>query len=168
MFFFYASSWLAEHAADWLIVQGGYYMAAIAMRSFPIIPFRRDHQVPSTTLPPSSIPALPSLHSLFLTALSSCPPLHTLTCTHSRVNRAPPALTEQMGAAEDSRLVFSRSPHFAHTHTHLPQRSLLLSLIFSVQASFKPQQTSSTLSAFVFTNNSKFEVSMESLYTLHT
>lgn len=115
MFFFYASSWLAEHAADWLIVQGGYYMAAIAMRSFPIIPFRRDHQVPSTTLPPSSIPALPSLHSLFLTALSSCPPLHTLTCTHSKVNRAPPALTEQMGAAEDSRLVFSHSPHFAHT-----------------------------------------------------
>lgn len=121
MFFFYASSWLAEQAADWLIVQGGYYMAAIAMRSSPIIPFRRDHQESPThppTLPPSSIPALPSLHSLFLVALSSCPLLHTHM--QSGMNRSPPALSEQMGAAEDSGLV-SLIPHTSHSL--LPQQS---------------------------------------------
>ncbi|CAM4345013.1 unnamed protein product [Leuciscus chuanchicus] len=69
MFFFYVSFWLAELAADWLIAQGGYYMAAIAMRSSPIIPFRRDHREPPVPPPPP-----PSLHSFLLPSLSSCPP----------------------------------------------------------------------------------------------
>ncbi|KAJ0057809.1 hypothetical protein NL108_002918 [Boleophthalmus pectinirostris] len=69
MFFFYASSWLAAHAADWLIVQGGYYTAAIAMRSSPIIPFRRDNQ---------ESPPLPQHPPSFsLPCLSFCPPLHS-------------------------------------------------------------------------------------------
>lgn len=60
------------------------------------------------SLPPFPISALPSLHSPFLHALSSCPPTPLLLFTHTqhRVNRAPPALSEQMGAAKDSRLVF--------------------------------------------------------------
>ncbi len=87
MFFFYVSFWLAELAADWLIVQGGYYMAAIAMRSSPIIPFRRDHREPPVPPPPTISPLF------LLPSLSSCPP-HPPTPTHmqSWVNRAPPAL----------------------------------------------------------------------------
>ena len=111
MFFFYASSWLAEHAADWLIVQGGYYMAAIAMRSSPIILFRRDHQESPhpPTHPPSFFHPPPSLPSpLFL--LAPFPPPNTHTHTQHRMNRAPPALIEQMGAVEGSRLV-SLLPH---------------------------------------------------------
>lgn len=82
MFFFYVSFWLAELAADWLIAQGGYYMAAIAMRSSPIIPFRRDHREPPVSPPPTISPLF------LLPSLSSCPPTHM----QSWVNRAPPAL----------------------------------------------------------------------------
>lgn len=63
---------------------------------------------------PSSIPALPSLHSLLLAALPFFLPPSSHTHTQSGVNRTPPALSEQMGAAEDSRLV-CHSPHFALT-----------------------------------------------------
>lgn len=109
MFFFYASSWLAERAADWLIVQGGYYMAAIAMRSSPIIPFKRDHQEsPPSSIPPYHPLPLPSLPFHLSTPFFSVPFLPAPLFTHTvqcRVNRAPPALSEQMGAAKDSRLV---------------------------------------------------------------
>uniref|UniRef100_A0AAV2KDP6 Uncharacterized protein n=1 Tax=Knipowitschia caucasica TaxID=637954 RepID=A0AAV2KDP6_KNICA len=103
MFFFYASSWLAMRASDWLIVQGGYYTAAIAMRSSPIIPFRRDNQ---------EAPSLASASTLLLPALPFfLPPL--FTHMQSTVNRPPPALSEQMGAVQDSRLIFLAP------HTHL-------------------------------------------------
>lgn len=150
MFFFYASSWLAERTADWLIVQGGYYMAAIAMRSSPIIPFRRDHQEsppPAHPFPPSPIPALPSLHSLFLRALSSCPPLHTHM--QRRVNRAPPALSEQMGAAKDSRLVFP-SLFLTLFHSHF-----FLSFSLPIRTSANSQQTS-IFHTFVFAKNGRW------------
>lgn len=55
------------------------------------------------TLPLPSLPFHLSTPFFSLPFLSSCPPLHTHM--QSGVNRAPPALSEQMGAAEDSRLV---------------------------------------------------------------
>lgn len=67
MFFSYVSFCLAELASDWLIVQGGYYMAAIAMRSSPIIPFRRDHRASPPSRHPHPSPHFP------LPSLSSCP-----------------------------------------------------------------------------------------------
>lgn len=147
MFFFYASSWLAEHAADWLIVQGGYYIAAIAMRSSPIILFRRDHQEsphpsflffhPSPSIPPLPFPCCP----FFLPSLRTH--VHT-----SGVNRAPPALSEQMGAAEDSRLV-SLIPHTLHS---------LLSWFLSLHlGQFESKENNLIPHSFVFVDNSDFE-----------
>lgn len=113
-------------------------MAAIAMRSSPIIPFRKDHQespppsplspLPSSSSFPSPIPALPSLHSLLLAALPFFlpPPLHTHT--QSGVNRPPPALSEQMGEAEDGGLV-SLAPHTFHSLPQSAQPLFLFSLI---------------------------------------
>lgn len=153
MFFFYASSWLAERAADWLIVQGGYYMAAIAMRSSPIIPFRRDHQESPPPAHPSSLfHPCPSISPL---PFSPCPfflppssHTHTHTRMQRRVNRAPPALSEQMGAAEDSRLVSLLFPALC-THTFL-QHNPVLSSSLSIRTGVKPRQTTSTSHAFVF------------------
>lgn len=128
-------------------------MAAIAMRSSPIIPFRRDHQESPThppTLPPSSIPALPSLHSLFLIALSSCPLLHTHM--QSGMNRAPPALSEQMGAAEDSRLV---SLPTLCTHFFL-SKALPFSPFLNL-GQFETIANNLTSYTFVFANNGNFE-----------
>ncbi len=105
MFFFYVSFWLAELAADWLIVQGGYYMAAIAMRSSPIIPFRRDHREPPVP-PPSTISPL-----FLLPSLSSCPPhpppppQHTCRAEWIELHLH----SEQMGAEKDRSHAFSFS-----------------------------------------------------------
>lgn len=78
---------------------------------------------------PPPLPSLPfhlSTPSFSLPFLSSCPPLHTHTHTQSSVNRAPPALSEQMGAEEDSGLV-SLIPHTLHSLR--PQHSPFLSLL---------------------------------------
>lgn len=73
------------------------------------------HPCPSISpLPPSRCPS-------FLPA-----PLFTHTHTQSSVNRAPPALSEQMGAEEDSGLV-SLIPHTLHSLR--PQHSPFLSLL---------------------------------------
>lgn len=146
MFFFYASSWLAEHAADWLIVQGGYYMAAIAMRSSPIILFGRNHQ---ESPHPSSFffPSL-SFHPFTSLPFSSCPPplrKHTRVRAHTQsgVNRAPPALSEQMGAVEGSRLV----PLAPHTF------SLTFSLSFLPLTGSEPRLTILLFPTFVPADN---------------
>lgn len=91
-------------------------MAAIAMRSSPIIPFRRDHQESPhpPTHPPSLFHPCPSISPLPFSRCPSFLPAPLFTHTQSAVNRAPPALSEQMGAAEDSRLV-SLIPHTLHS-----------------------------------------------------
>lgn len=80
-----------------------------------------------STLPLPSLPFHLSTPFFSLPFLSSCPPLHTHM--QSGVNRTPPALSEQMGAAEDSRLV-SLIPHTLHSL--LPQHSPFFSLFFSI------------------------------------
>lgn len=61
-----ARSWLANCA------QGGYYTAAIAMRSSPIIPFRRDHREPPHSCTPTRLSTLPFALPFFLPPRRTC------------------------------------------------------------------------------------------------